>query len=576
MKTLDSTSLTDEQQDLLVHKTTHSSFHIQFDYRYDTSRWFDNKKKACLEYAASLWEKVINEDFPDIAAGTTVKVLNPNTGNYNNVTLSSNVDDIVIFVGAFDLTPSSWYTQYAMAAGGFNTDYSINGRDNTSSSFQPGVGTLVVSKNPQYSNGSNAKWFIDSTPETSNDIPNRNTEYIDFIAAMTHEIGHILGIGTGSKAYKKVISNLKFNGSHTVEINGGGVPVTGLTGHISENYKYDGQSPLLSTNGAFARRNPSVIDYAVLSDIGYNIDFNEEINLYDTGLSNVHNVQAGIGDDTLRGNSLSNTLYGMDGSDLLWGGSGSASDVLIDYSGSNMFYWSDNDGIDYIVSTGKGSVLNCYGISFDQHTGGFSSDGNDLWVGKTGETNEAVISNWNSTDPSNRVQSFLFDGENGTTKAFAWNNGKDIEVRLDAKAYRCSDTHYLECVDTSNALLGGSDGNDTIIGGSGNDQIWGGSGGNDLLYGGSGSDTYWFSSSDGQDTIGDFSYSNDKIMLWGSGFTTSDVSITKQNNDLIFTIGSATLDIQNGYGLIGIANTVQINNGGTYTVNYNNGVYSLV
>ena len=271
MKILDSTSLTDEDQDLMTTKTKHSNFHIQFDYRYDTNGWFDDAKKACLEYAASLWENVITSDFSDIAAGTSLKVTNPNNGQYENVSLSYNIDDIVIFVGAINIA-SSWYNSTtATAFGGMNVlksdgstlNGTIGGRTNNSTNFQPSTGTIVFDMNPHYSNGSSATWFVDSTPSTINDIPSRG--YYDFISIAVHEIGHVLGIGTGSNTYKSVISNSKFYGSHTVEINGDGVPITGANGHISESYYYDGQSPILSTLGAYRRRNPSVIDYACCS-----------------------------------------------------------------------------------------------------------------------------------------------------------------------------------------------------------------------------------------------------------------------------------------------------------------------
>ncbi len=82
-------------------------------------------------------------------------------------------------------------------------------------------------------------------------------------------------------------------------------------------------------------------------------------------------------------------------------------------------------------------------------------------------------------------------------------------------------------------VLQGLAGDDTIYAEAGNDIIIGGVG-NDTLDGGTGNDTYNFNLGDGNDTIVD-TQGVDTIMF-GEGIKISDVSITKEGNDLLLTI----------------------------------------
>ncbi|NJK28412.1 MAG: VCBS repeat-containing protein, partial [Coleofasciculaceae cyanobacterium SM2_3_26] len=82
-------------------RATPNRFNIEFDYRFDTNGFFnDPTRRAALEAAADFWEATIQDEFPDVAAGTTSSVLNPATGRWERVTLTSGVDDLMIFVGA--------------------------------------------------------------------------------------------------------------------------------------------------------------------------------------------------------------------------------------------------------------------------------------------------------------------------------------------------------------------------------------------------------------------------------------------------------------------------------------------
>ena len=84
-------------------------------------------------------------------------------------------------------------------------------------------------------------------------------------------------------------------------------------------------------------------------------------------------------------------------------------------------------------------------------------------------------------------------------------------------------------------VLQGLAGDDTIYAEAGNDIIIGGVG-NDTLDGGTGNDIYNFNLGDGNDTIVD-TQGVDTIMF-GEGIKISDVSITKDGNDLLLTINA--------------------------------------
>ena len=96
-----------------------------------------------------------------------------------------------------------------------------------------------------------------------------------------------------------------------------------------------------------------------------------------------------------------------------------------------------------------------------------------------------------------------------------------------------------------NDLLVGGTGNDTINGGNGDDNLDGGTGndtligdsGNDLLTGGKGADTFVLSNSSGFDRITDFSNGNDVIDLSATDFEDfGDVNLVEQNGTVFIFI----------------------------------------
>ncbi len=81
------------------------SFDIAFDYRFDTTGFFnDPVRRAALEEAARVWEAILKDEFDDVPAGVSFNIINPSDGeSWETVTLTDPIDDLVVFVGARSL-----------------------------------------------------------------------------------------------------------------------------------------------------------------------------------------------------------------------------------------------------------------------------------------------------------------------------------------------------------------------------------------------------------------------------------------------------------------------------------------
>ncbi|WP_416666647.1 hypothetical protein [Egbenema bharatensis] len=254
-----------------------SRFNIRFDYRFDTNGWFTPQRRAALEVAARIWENIILDDFPEVPAGTrTYGVFNPQTGQWIREGMVNNtvIDDLVIFVGARDLGFSgSGFNRspiLAQAAPAGNREARITGNQ-----FRPWMGSIAFDLD---SGGSPTRWFFDPTPETANDIP---TNQIDFISTAVHEIGHVLGFGT-SQAFDRLTAPIDparssergFWGINARAVNGGNpIPLSG--GHVQEGYEFggSGESMMDVKIAAGVRTLPNRLDVAILNDIGYTVNY---------------------------------------------------------------------------------------------------------------------------------------------------------------------------------------------------------------------------------------------------------------------------------------------------------------
>ncbi|MBP2636896.1 MAG: Hemolysin-type calcium binding domain protein, partial [Firmicutes bacterium] len=258
---------------------------IEFDYTYAGS-FFNDTVKNILDYAASLWERVILNDFDDVAAGTKLYIKRPDTGIYETITSPKSIDDIRIYVGTMNLDSKG-----ALAEGGPSgsfENYSLYYRWKSTSNFEPWVGSISFDATPSYSGGGTAQWFFDTTPETADDVATAGAGMLDFLTTAVHEIGHVLGIVDGINAWDKYLldngSGYYFTGPNAVLQNGGAyVPL--LDGCHPDGYTtnaagsttpfYNNQAPVMSyglyTDGM--RLVPTDIELGMLQDIGYDISY---------------------------------------------------------------------------------------------------------------------------------------------------------------------------------------------------------------------------------------------------------------------------------------------------------------
>ncbi len=242
-----------------------STFHITFDYRFDTKGMFaDPTHRAALAAAARQWEGMILDEFADVPAGTPLRIRHPEQP-YDagfSFTYGDAIDDVVIFVGSAPLVSGVAATSSPSASLSNITDptlqASLNDRFN-GSHFQPWVGWISFSDS--------GRFFFDPTPETNDDIPLDKT---DFISTATHEIGHVLGFGTAA-AFKNHIVSTQFTGTRAVAVAGAPVPMSTDGSHVAGTYLFHGQNVLMDNAASVSgvRRYPTALDTAMLEDIGY-------------------------------------------------------------------------------------------------------------------------------------------------------------------------------------------------------------------------------------------------------------------------------------------------------------------
>ncbi len=152
------------------------------------------------------------------------------------------------------------------------------------------------------------------------------------------------------------------------------------------------------------------------------------------------------------------------------------------------------------MDTGALLSKSLYGGTADDKGWGISTDGSNLYV--TGESKSFASADGNQVG-QNDVMLLQYEVPTGTIAA------ADAPVES-----------FVEI---------GTDGNDSLAGGSGNDRLEG-RGGNDLLTGGAGDDLFVFGASAGSDTVTDFDLADD-IMVLENGVTVAGTTETDANGD---------------------------------------------
>ncbi|MFA8387840.1 MAG: DUF4214 domain-containing protein [Pelagibaca sp.] len=345
------------------------SFTLHFDYRFDSTGFFDDPdRRAALEAAGAEWEAIIQDDFAEMPAGTVFSIRNPTTSVVDTVTLHQPIDDILIFVGAAHFNssilaiagPDGGDASGDIYAARISPDFRGTG---PVTDFEPWAGSIT------FDLGSN--WSFDITGP----VAGQN----DFLSVAVHEIGHILGIGS-SGAFDRWIIDDHFAGPNALRVNNGQpIPVEDDHVHVKDGFADDSVllDPILITGTRVAI---SDFDKAILADIGYQVSgFDKQGStpaiatagaerVFGTGLGDIidgldgnDTLQGADGNDQLSGSAGQDDLFGQNGNDTLMGGrgddyldGGSGDDVLQGGPGVDVSFGGTGRDI-FVIAPGDGS-----------------------------------------------------------------------------------------------------------------------------------------------------------------------------------------------------------------------------
>ncbi len=225
-------------------------------------------------------------------------------------------------------------------------------------------------------------------------------------------------------------------------------------------------------------------------------------------------------DNWMCGNSGNNTFIGGRGNDFIWNDQG-GNDTYIFNFGDNYDYIVDKGGND-TIRFGEGATTSNIRFLKD-----FSSNNLELWFATDEDSQLGVtIENYFGDDDS-KIENFVFaDGSTITDlsdKIWAWASNGDVTLAdgIVEAHLRGEDNTTATGNDLDNWMCGNS-GNNTFIGGRGNDFIWNDQGGND---------TYIYNIGDGFDTIED--YGGIDTIKFGEGITTENIRFMEGANHFV-------------------------------------------
>lgn len=234
-------------------------------------------------------------------------------------------------------------------------------------------------------------------------------------------------------------------------------------------------------------------------------DINRDLDAKKLG---VMNIQAGNGNDILRGDNQDNWLAGGGGSDTFFGGDGD--DVLLidsDDLPENIHGGKGNDIVQVVGN--KGVTLDLGKAEIEIAHGGRGEDilvssGNSSIFVRGGDGNDTIIGS---------IANDALSGENGDD-FISGNAGNDL-----IRGHRGNDRLFGD--EGDDVIFGGSD-DDLLYGGDGNDTLLG-EGGDDYIDGGEGNDTVEYSGN----------FADYRITKMGDGILVSDKTQGRDGADFL-------------------------------------------
>jgi len=525
------------------------AFQIKFDYRFDHTGFFsDPVRRAALDAVGAIWENVIQDEFTDVPAGATFTVQDPSRrAALETVTLTEAIVDVLIFVGGGDLSGPlavGGYDGVDLAGDIYEQRVSPDFRGTGAvTNFEPWAGTISFD--------TGIDWSFDLTEP----IP---FGLYDFFTVALHEIGHVLGFGT-APAFDNLIINHLFSGANARTVNNGrGIPVTNNGGHVVEGFA--GDSVLLDPNVMSGMRLlPSVVDLAMLADIGYEIDgftrqgstpalttegddplvFGSDQDDLIDGLGGDDWIQGGAGNDTLLGGSGNDTLWGGAGVDMFQVQVGDGTVMLFDFDLNTEVIVLERSGF-----ADMNAVLNSIGKPYSNVSRITFPDGTRIDVFHDSQSGSAlgaanfqlrddpaiVLSQPNLIIGTDADDTLLSGGGNDTVRGGLGNDRADLGD---------DDDLYTDVGFGWDTVFGGS-GNDTLLGAAGNDDLSGQNGsdsivghaGDDLLSGGAGYDT--LCGGTGNDTVHGGNGRDLVFMGGGDDLFVDTAQVGPAGNDTVF------------------------------------------
>ncbi len=532
---------------------------IQFDYSQDANHFFDDSaRQQILELAGQSLGSRLNDHLQAITpSGSntwTLSATNPSGASsfsLTDVTIPENT--LIVFVGARAMSPLG-----IGGPGAYSSFGSTEWLDLVQSRGQ--AGALNDPQTDFSLWGGSISFDLDANWYFGTSEAGLGSGQQDFLSVATHELGHLLGIGTAD-SWDRYVSGSSFVGPNSRAVHGGNVPLSG-SAHFREGLRDGGQEVALDPSLLDGTRKLfTQLDFAALADIGWEVTSSSGTG-GGTPAPATYFVQMTSGRAhslTIRDNADPNDGRAqliLDGvasefinpTDELIITGGLRNDVILIQSLESTFTaritvnaGAGNDRVDASAvsvptylwgSTGRDTLI--------------GGAGNDTLIG--GNDNDSLIGNGGDDSMAGDAGNDTLVAGNGTDSLAGGAGNDNLQGQAGNDLLIGGDGLDLLNGGDNNDLLSGDAGRDTLMGGLGDDVLDGGTdndnlqgqAGNDFLRGGSGNDS--LSGLDGLDTLrGDLG--NDTL----NGGADGDSLLGGDGNDsLLGDLGADTLNA--GFG----------------------------